>query len=255
VALLGRRAERNDGIKVFDKPERHNRVGGSYPNMLQAIGDLLPTAVGISISPLPIIGLILLLMSPRSGAATLAFVAGWITAIAVALASFTFFSTLGFGQRAGPRPIVGAAKLLVGLVLLYLAYREWRARPRPGETGELPHWLSAVQNMGPLAAAGMGFAVYVANPKNLTLGIAAGVALGAEPLPVGPSVLVGIVYVAVAASTVVLPSIACLAAPEKIWPWLDELRQWLAQHNAALMAVLLVVIGTSMFGRGLSLLG
>lgn len=223
--------------------------------MLQAIGDLLPTAVGISISPLPIIGLILLLMSPRSGAATLAFVGGWIAAIAVALAVFTLLSTLGLGQHSGPRPILGFAKLLIGLVLLYLAYREWRARPAPGETGTLPHWLTAVQAMGPLAAAGMGFGVYAANPKNLTLGIAAGVALGAEPLPVGQSVLVGTLYVLVAASTVVLPTIASFAAPKTIRPWLDELRQWLAQHNAALMAVLLTVIGTNMFGKGLSSLG
>jgi threonine/homoserine/homoserine lactone efflux protein len=101
----------------------------------------------------------------------------------------------------------------------------------------------------------MGIAVYAANPKNLTLGIAAGVALGAEPLPVGQSVLVGILYVFVAASTVVLPTIAYFAAPARIRPWLDELRQWLAQHNAALMAVLLAVIGTNMFGKGLSSLG
>jgi hypothetical protein len=223
--------------------------------MLQALGDILPTAVGVSISPLPIIGLILLLISPRSSASTLAFVIGWIAAISVALALFTFLSSLGFGQHAGPRPVVGAAKLIVGLVLLYLAYREWRARPLPGETGTLPHWLSAVQNMSPLPATGMGFAVYAANPKNLTLGIAAGVALGAEPLSLGPSVIVAIFYVLVASSTVVVPTFAYFAAPERIRPWLDELRQWLAQHNAAMMAVLLAVIGANMFGKGLSSLG
>ena len=223
--------------------------------MLQAIGDLLPIAVGISISPLPIIGLILLLISPRGGAATLAFVIGWIAAISAALAVFTSLSALGLGQRAGPQPVVGTAKLLLGLFLLYLAYREWRARPAPGETGTLPHWLSAVQNMGPLAAAGMGFAVYAANPKNLTLGITAGVTLGAEALSPGQSLLVGVLYVLVAASTVVLPTIAYFSAPDRIRPWLDELRQWLAQHNAALMAVLLAAIGANMSGKGLSLLG
>jgi hypothetical protein len=194
-------------------------------------------------------------MSPRGGAATVAFVIGWMAAISVALAGFTWVSTLGIGQHGGPHPIAQAAKLLLGLVLFYLAYREWRARPAPGETGTLPHWLSAVQNMGPLAAAGMGFAVYAANPKNLTLGITAGVTLGAESLPLGASLLVGILYVLVAASTVVLPTAAYFAAPDRMRPWLDELRQWLAQHNAALMAALLAVIGANMLGKGLSLLG
>jgi hypothetical protein len=68
-------------------------------------------------------------------------------------------------------------------------------------------------------------------------------------------VFVGIVYVLIAASTVLLPTVAYFAAPERIRPWLDELREWLAQHNAALMAALLAVIGANMFGKGLSLMG
>lgn len=44
--------------------------------MLEMIGDLLPLAIGVSISPLPIIAMILLLMSPRPANCAPAFLLG-----------------------------------------------------------------------------------------------------------------------------------------------------------------------------------
>jgi threonine/homoserine/homoserine lactone efflux protein len=129
-----------------------------------------------------------------------------------------------------------------------------RARPAPGETGHLSRWLDAVENMGPLAAAGLGFGVYAANPKNLTVGLSAGVAFGSADLPLGAAVLVGGVYLLIAASTVIVSVAAYFIAQERVRPWLDELRQWLAAHNAALMAVLLLVIGALMLGKGVAAL-
>ena len=42
------------------------------------IGDLLPLALGVAISPVPIIAVILMLLSPRAGAASLGFAVGWL---------------------------------------------------------------------------------------------------------------------------------------------------------------------------------
>jgi hypothetical protein len=39
-------------------------------------------------------------------------------------------------------------------------------------------------------------------------------------------------------------------AENRVRPWLNDLQGWLTQHNAAVMAVLLLVIGTVMVGRG-----
>jgi len=219
--------------------------------MYQVIGELLPLAVGISISPLPIIAMIVLLMSPHARTSTPAFALGWMVAIVAALLLFAYLSGLELG---GNGRIAIIAHLLIGSALLYLAYREWRARPKPGETGHLPHWLDAVQNMGPLAAAGLGFGIYAANPKNLTVGAAAGVAFGSRPLPLEETAIVLGVYLFVAASTVVIPVTCYFIAERRVRPWLDELRGWLTLHNAALMAVLLLVIGVLMIGKGIAAL-
>jgi threonine/homoserine/homoserine lactone efflux protein len=221
--------------------------------MLQAIGELLPLAIGVSISPLPIIAMIVLLMSPRARVSAPAFVLGWVAAVTAALIVFAFLSGLGVG-KGGKGTVAAIVKLVLGTGLLFLAYKEWRARPAPGESGQLPHWLDAVENMGPLTAGGFGFAIYAANPKNLTVGIAAGVAFASAHLPLEQAAVVCAIYTLLATSTVILPVTAFFVAEKRARPWLDEMRDWLTQHNSAVMAVLLLVIGTMMIGKGVTTL-
>ncbi|MGO4167787.1 GAP family protein [Novosphingobium sp. PhB55] len=221
--------------------------------MLEAAGELLPLAVGISISPLPIIALIVLLMSPQAGRSTPAFLLGWIASISTALLVFAYLSKLGFGSG-GAGNIAAIVKLALGAGLLYLAVREWRARPKPGETATLPHWLEAVKDMRPLSAGLLGFGIYAANPKNLTMGIASGVAFGSAHLPPGPAIAVAAIFVLTAASTILVPVVAFWSARQRVQPWLDEMREWLTQHNTAVMAVLLLVVSAMMLGKGIAAL-
>lgn len=223
--------------------------------MQQAIGELLPLAVAVSISPLPIIAMVVLLMSPRARTSTPAFMVGWIVAIATVLAGTALLAE-AFGGRtdAGPSPTVAVIKVLLGMGLLGLALHEWRARPKPHQQAELPHWLTAVENMRPLAAAATGFGIYAANPKNLTVGVSAGVLFHSLNVAASSALLVGALYVTIASSTIVLPILVFMFAGERVRPWLNELHDWLAQHNAACMAVLLFVIGAVMVGKGIAAL-
>ena len=221
--------------------------------MFRVIGELLPLAVGVSISPLPIIAMIVLLMSPQARISTPAFLLGWMIAITSALLIFALLSGIGLGGG-GQGAVAATVRLVLGAALLFLAYREWRARPAPGETAQLPHWLNAVENMGPLAAFGLGFGIYAVNPKNLTVGIAAGVVFGSADLPFETAAIVCAIYVLVAASTVLIPIAAYFVAEKRVRPWLDAMRVWLTQHNTAVMAVLLFVIGAIMIGKGIAAL-
>ena len=63
------------GRATFERvpaPARRGREGA----MGAVIGDLLPLAVGVAISPVPIIAVILMLLAPRAGAASMGFTAG-----------------------------------------------------------------------------------------------------------------------------------------------------------------------------------
>jgi Sap, sulfolipid-1-addressing protein len=44
----------------------------------EAIGDLLPSAVGVALSPIPIVAVILMLGTPRARSNGPAFAAGWV---------------------------------------------------------------------------------------------------------------------------------------------------------------------------------
>jgi threonine/homoserine/homoserine lactone efflux protein len=119
-------------------------------------------------------------------------------------------------QGEGARSWMGFLKIGLGTIFVYLGYREWRARPRPGQPTQLPHWLDTVEHMRPLAAAGTGFALYAANPKNLTVGVSAAVAFASSQLSKGSAFIVAAIYVLVSASTIVIPILGYFIAEDRI---------------------------------------
>ena len=51
--------------------------------MGQAIGDLLPSAIGVALSPVPIIAIILMLGTPKARSNGPAFAVGWVLGLVV----------------------------------------------------------------------------------------------------------------------------------------------------------------------------
>src|SRR3954462_8368072 len=95
------------------------------------IGELLPLAVGVAISPIPIIAAILMLLSPKARGTSLGFLLGWVLGIVVAVVLFTLLSSfLPESGTDAPKPVAGGIKLVLGLVLVRLAVRQWRSRPK-----------------------------------------------------------------------------------------------------------------------------
>ena len=84
------------------------------------------------------------------------------------------------------------------------------------------------------------------------MAISAGVIVGSADLAVGQIAVVIIIFVLLAASTVLIPVIGYLIASARLAGPLDKLREWLVENNALIMAVLLLVIGVSVIGKGLA---
>jgi len=220
--------------------------------MTEVIGETLPLAVGIAISPIPIIAAILMLLSPRAKSTSVGFLTGWVAGIVVAIVLFTLLSTAIPQDTGGPSPVAGVIKIILGALLLFLAIKQWRARPATGEQASMPKWMSAIDSMTAGKALGLGFLLSAVNPKNLLLAIAAGVIVGGAGLTVSQMTVVIIIFVLLAASTVLVPVVGYLIASARLAGPLDKLREWLVDNNAVIMAVLLLVIGVSMIGKGLA---
>lgn len=220
--------------------------------MGSATGDTLPLALGIAISPIPIIAAILMLLSPKARGTSVGFLIGWVLGIVVAVVVFTLLS--GLIPAADPnasKPIAGTIKIVLGLGLLLLALREWRSRPRPGVAAALPKWMSAIDSMTAGRGFVLAFILAAVNPKNLLLAAGAGVAIGTAGLSAGSTTIVILIFVVVAASSVAIPVIGYLVAAEAMRGPLDALRGWLVGNNATVMAVLLLVIGVVLIGKGI----
>jgi hypothetical protein len=223
--------------------------------VIGAIGDTLPLALGIAISPIPVIAAILMLLSPGARATSVGFMAGWVGGVTVAVVVFELVAgLLPDDGSAGGGVVGGVIKVVLGLGLVVLAVRQWRARPGPEDSPELPAWMAATDSLTAGKAAGLAFVLAAVNPKNLLLAASAGVLL-AEVEDPGEQAWATVVFVIIAASTVVLPVVAYLVAADRLARPLEVLRSWLVANNATIMAVLLLVLGTVTVGKGLAALG
>jgi len=222
--------------------------------MGQVIGSILPLALGVAISPLPIIATILMLLSPRAGATGRAFLLGWLVGIAVAVAVFILVGALLPTEQSGAARITsGIIKVVLGVLLLALAVRQWRRRPRPGEETPMPGWMSGIDTITPAKALGLAFLLAAVNPKNLTLAATAGIAISAGR-QVGTQVLAGVVFLVIAGSTVAGPVLVNALWSQRMRPVLDALRSWLVTNNSGIMTVVLLILGATAVGNGLGAL-
>ncbi|MWB97932.1 GAP family protein [Agromyces sp. MMS17-SY077] len=221
--------------------------------MGEVIGGILPYALGVAISPIPIIAAILMLLSPQAKGTSVGFLFGWLAGIVVALTAFILLAAvIPDGDPDASQPIAGTIKLLLGVALLLLAWRQWRGRPKAGEAPELPGWMSAIDQMRAGRGFGLAFVLAAVNPKNLLLAAGAGVEIGTAELPVAQVVVAALVFVVIAAITVAGPVIAYLVASERLAGPLESLRAWLVANNATIMTILLLVIGVVLVGKGIA---
>ena len=219
--------------------------------MLQAIGNLLPIALAVAISSVPIMAMILILLSPRRSQSAVPFLIGWVLGIAVVVTACTLFAQLIPASRSPRRAetAIGIWEIIVGLALIVIGIVAWR-RARKNPSTSMPKWLSAVDSFGPWASFGVAFALNV-RPKGLLLAIAAGLALRAENLSVGESAIVIAIYTIVAGSTVAVPIIMTLAAPERMKPRLLRAQDWITRNDVAIGSLIVVLIGVVIIGSGL----
>ena len=221
--------------------------------MNQVIGELLPLAVGVAVSPIPIIAVILMLLAPKAGGTSFGFLVGWVVGIVVATTVFLVLAdTQDLGTSGDPSSTSSTIKLVLGILVLFAGVRQWRGRPRAGAEPVMPKWMAAIDSFTAVKALGLGFVLAAVNPKNLLLCAAAGTALAQADLSTGDDAVVIAVFTAIAAATVAIPVLGYAVARRRMAGPLAELKAWLTVHNAAVMSVLLVVIGAVLVGKGMA---
>lgn len=216
-----------------------------------ALGDLLPAAFGVAISPIPIIATVLMLLSPRARRTAPAFALGWVLGlVAVMLVVLAIAGPDGLDTTSGSDTTYWI-KLVLGVLFLLLAANTFRTRPRPGQPVSAPKWMTTLDKASAPVALGLGAVLSALNPKNLALAVSGAVAIASNDLDSTATVICLVVFVVIASTLVVGPVVAFLVAGQAMAAPLDALKGFMQDHNSAIMTVLLGVLALSNLGKGL----
>jgi len=221
-----------------------------------SISEVLPYAIGVAISPIPLVAVILMLFTPRARQNGPAFLVGWVVGLSVlAAVVYLVADALNVASDSSASDSTSTVKIVLGAALLFGGLRRWRNRTPAGGEAETPKWMASVDTFSPAKAAGLGVLLGAVNPKNLvlTFGAAAGLAqLHGEST--SEAVIGLVVFVAIASSTTAIAVGYRLFGGEKARVELEDTKVWLSAHNEAVMAVLFLVFGVVILSQGLGLL-
>ncbi len=223
--------------------------------MGQAIGGSLPLAIGIALSPIPIIAVVLMLTTPRAKGNGLAFVLGWLLSLGVVGAIvLAIAGPSGASQPGGPAAWVSWVKVVLGVLLLLVALRQFRGRPRDGEDAPMPKWMGAIDSFTPAKALGFAALLAGANPKNLLLALAGAAAIAQTGIPAAQQAVAYLIFALIGTIGVGAPVVIYLALGERSQQLLGRLKDWMSLHNAVIMSVLCLVIGAKLIGDAIGAL-
>ena len=220
--------------------------------MKVVVGEILPLALVVTLSPLNVIPVILLLFTKRPLSRALCFLVGFVVGVAGVLgAAVALADAIDLSPASGHSTWVGVLKLALGAYLVVAAVRKFRGRPRAGEVGAMPAWMDGIAGFGAGRSAGAGLALGAVNPKNLVVALAAAATIAAATLSGGQEIGAIAVYVFVAVLGVAAPIVVTLFLGDRSHEVLDGWRAWLGQNNATVMAVLFLIFGVVLIGQGI----
>ena len=217
--------------------------------MGQAIGSALPLAIGVALSPLPIIAVVLMLTSRRARSNGPAFVIGWLIGLAVIGAIvLSVAGPAGASKSGSPATWVSWVKIVLGAALLLVAVRQFRGRPKDGDEAALPKWMASIDSMKPLTVLGLAALLGGVNPKNLLLAASAGASIAQTGISGADQAIAYAVFALIGTIGVGTPVVIYFALGQRSEKMLAALKDWMGRHNAVIMSVLCLVIGAKLIG-------
>jgi threonine/homoserine/homoserine lactone efflux protein len=220
--------------------------------MTDALGQLFGSGIGVALSPIPVIAVILMLTTARGKVTGVAFMLGWLVGLTAATTIVLLIANGADDATSTSADGAHIATLVVGLLFLALAVKQWKSRPKPGVPAELPKWMAGIDTFTTPKCFGLGAILSGVNPKNLAMAVSAGVALAETGSSGGGIALGAAIFIIIGSVTVAGPVIGTLIAPQRMAPVLADAKQWLGDHNSVIMIVLFSVLGFTKTGEGLA---
>ena len=219
--------------------------------MWQAIGETLPAAMGVALSPFPVIAIVLVLGSPHAVRNGVAFMFGWLVGLAAlaALALYLFDPADDPGSTGNT--LIDILRVVVGALMLLRAAQKWRGRPRRGEEQEMPKWMAGVGDVSGPGAVRLGVLLGGLNPKNFALLMSATSSIAELGLH-GSDAAVAVGWFVLLGSSTVIGAVAVRAfGGDRAAEPLDSVKRFMTANNTVIMMIVLL-LGAKILGDGLA---
>ena len=212
--------------------------------------DLILIGLAITLEPIPLTTFILVIASKGGVRKGAAFIFGWL----VSLAAVVALTILVTGNNP-PKPNTGpslaalAVKILIGVVLVIIAVRQWRKMGKPKKPRKTPKWQTGIDNMSPSFAIALG---PLTQPWGL---VAAGVAVITEAkLSSWQSYIALFLFCVIATITYLVMEIYAGFWPAQTQAFLARTRTWIDTHTDQVIIVISLALGFYLIGKSTYLL-
>jgi len=208
-------------------------------------------ALGLAVaftSPVSVVTVIVLLSMPSGRRRALAFLCGWLIAIAVigALMVFVLHGQDFASKSSTPSRAASALEVLLGSLLLIWAVVAYRRR-EPSKGGQsTPKWLGRIEQTHWLLAVAVG-AVMLSYGLSLA---AASEILKANVSRVDAGVAIA-VFALTSILTVAALIVVALVAPDRAAQRLEAWKTWLLGNSRAVALVVLMVVAAALIVRAI----
>ena len=217
------------------------------------IANIAPLALGVAISPLPVVAMLVLLLTKGARRNSLVTLACWILGV-----SFTIGIAIAFaGRLPQPRhgddlPAEWVFAILLGIALIITAAISYFGRRDKPQGGEPPAWLKRVDNLTPWGGAVIALSNAVTSPKNMALTLTAGLVIARAAVSPAEVAASALVFVAIATLLMAIPVVFYFVGGEHSVRILTRWKDRITLHASAFIEIVLVVIGIAMTARGIS---
>ncbi len=221
--------------------------------MEQIIGELLPHAVGVALSPFPIVAVILLVTTGKSSN-SLMFLLGWFAGLFGVAFGVVALEGVFADPEGGASTTSGVIELVLGLMFLVFAVYSWRSQFPKVKKTTLPGWMKALNNSTPLTSLGLGLLLAIPNPPNFALSVTAGIIIVSAGFSTREQLRAIGFYAVIGSILVALPIILYFGFRSRAEAILPDIRAWLIQENATIMLVVCSILGAKFLGDGIQIL-
>jgi hypothetical protein len=209
------------------------------------VRQLLIPAVGVALSPLPILAMLLVLGSRRPFLHGAAFWVTWTIGVAAPAIVFVVVANRSHAID-DEHAAIAVAEIAIGVIFLAAALRLAFGRG-PKRLDSPPRWLDALDRSGPLRSGALALLLSSGNLKNLALMLVAAVAIVRDGrLTLGTTVFVGL-----AVSTVSLLLAGYTAFPGRSRSTLTRLRSSVARNGRSVAMLGGLVVGAFFLADGI----